>query len=202
MRAETAEKIQSLVDRVWKYFCSISGVANYDVSIKALRENARQYPSFAVWAHQWARENYPMPQLDTIQPENFAEILELIDSREKFGAVTSQLPEEAAPEIKKFLEWMLKECLPSMRADAQSLVKHLPQRRRGGRPIIMPGPAKCRQICKDISKLHESGVALGLAQRRISTREELSLRMIERIWAARKLKGSGRVSRGRKKPER
>jgi hypothetical protein len=202
MRVETADRIQRLADRLWEYFCSISGAANYEASIKTLRENAQQYPSFAVWAHRWVRENYPTPQLDTIQPENFPDILGLIDSREKFGAVIIQLPEEAAPEMEKFLEWMLKECLPSLRAGAQSMVKHLPQRRGGGRPTTMPSPAKCRQICKDITKLHGSGVPLGLAQNRISTKEGISIRMVQRIWAARKLKGHGGVSQSRKKPEK
>ncbi len=194
MTPESKKRLLRLVDRIWKHFCDLSGAKNYDASMKALQGHFRRYPSLSVWAHDIARDSYPMPVPDTVQPENLTEIIGLIDNKKKFAAVLSNMPEDVAPKLEAALQWMLKQWLPSMREDMKLTAKQLPQHRRGGRRTKMPSASECRQICNEISKLHKEGVLLGDAQRRVADRTGKSLRMIQRVWAARKLKGSSRSS--------
>ena len=185
MTPETHKKLQQMVDQIWEYLCGATGSENYEAGIAALRENIRKTPSLAVLSHEVPRRTYPMIQLDSIRPENFYDILGLIDNKEKAQTVLRELPEDAAPEIEKALRWMLKEWLPSLRSNAQSMAKHLPQRRGGGAPSKMPNEAECREICAKINKLYGEGTPLGKAQQRAAMEKGKSLRMVQRIWAQR-----------------
>ena len=194
MKTETCEGLLKLVDQVWEYFGRMSDTTGFDESMKALREGAQQYPSLAVLGHQIARECYPMPQPDSVQPERFPDIIGLIDNKQKFLTVLRQMPEESAPELEKVLLWMLKEWLPSIRLGLGAMVKQLPQRHAGGRPNEMPNPEDCRVICEEISKLHKGGLELGVAQKRLADRTGTSKRTIQRIWADRELWSSAGAS--------
>ena len=121
-----------------------------------------------------------------MRPSSLFEILGLIDTREKFNAVCASLPEEAAPEIERFLKFFLREFLPSRRFAAQELAKRLPPRRDGGPKQKMPSQDICSQICDYISKKHADGVLLGTAQAQAAKKWNKSLRMIQRIWAQRR----------------
>jgi hypothetical protein len=186
MTAETCDRLVGLVDQVWAYLCSMAGEEDYEGSIKTLRQNIQAFPSMPFLLHDIAHELYPTNERDTINPANFVDILGLIDNKEKLRSVLAELPEDDAPRLETFLQWMLKTLLPSMRTKAQWMAKHLPQRRAGGPPKKMPGPAECRRICEEINELHGKGVLLGVAQKRIAMRKEFSLRMVQRIWAERK----------------
>ena len=186
MTPETCDRLVGLVAQVWSYLCNMAGEESYEGSIKTLRQNVQAFPSMPFLLHDIAHELYPTKERDTINPANFVDILGLVDTKEKLRSVLAELPEDAGPQLEKFLLWLLKSWLPSMRANAQWMAKHLPQRRAGGPPKKMPGPAECRRICEEINELHGKGVLLGVAQKRIAMREELSLRMVQRIWAERK----------------
>jgi hypothetical protein len=186
MKPETQKRLQGLFDQVVEHLCGVSGTKNHEEAIAALRmqfQDKRTSP--AAWMHGIAREIYPTNEPDSVRPENFYEILGLIDTREKSDAILASLPEDVAPEIEKFLKFVLKDFLPSQRLAAQELAKHLPQRRGGGAPSKMPSRAESRLICAEINKLHGEGVLLGAAQQRTANKWNKSVRMIQRVWADR-----------------
>ena len=186
MEPETQKRIQELFGQVVELLCRMSGTKGHEEAIAALRMQFHdKETSPAAWVHGIAKTIYPTKEPDSVNPEKFYEILGLIDTREKSDAVLASLPEDAAPEIERFLKFVLKEFLPSQRLAAQKLVKQLPQRRGGGAPSKMPSPAECRQICAEINKWHGQGVSLGVAQQRAADKWNKSLRMIQRVWAKR-----------------
>jgi hypothetical protein len=186
MEAETREKLEAVLEQVVKHFCRMSGTENYEQAIALLSTQFRdKTTSPAAWIHRLAREAYPTADPDSVDPAQFFEILGMIDTRDKFDLVFAALPEEAAPEVERFLKFLLKEFLPARRLAAQKLVKALPQRRTGGRKSKMSSETKCRQICDEIIELHAKGVLIGDAQRRAVKKWKISLRTIQKIWADR-----------------
>jgi|SRR5579871_493306 len=186
MELETQKTLQEMFDQVVEHLCRMSGTKSYEEAIAALRMQFRdKNTSPAAWIHKVARGLYPTNESDSVNPEFFYEILGMIDTKAKSDAVLASLPEEAAPEIEKFLKFLLKEFLPTQRLAAQKLVKALPQRRTGGPKSKMPSEAKRRQICHEIIELHAKGVSKGDAQKRASLKWNIPLRSIQRIWALR-----------------
>jgi len=187
MTEETYKKLKPMLDQLWGYVLKAAGFDGYQAGFSALQEQGQRNSSFGNVVQDFAQQVYPEISGNSIDPEKFAAILGLIDTPEKAEAVFRSLPEEQAPELEKFLRWFLKEWLPSQRAYAQSMAKHLPQRRAGGAPSTIPSDEECRDICNEISSLHRKGVSLGLAQRRLARKRALSLRTVQRIWAQRRL---------------
>jgi hypothetical protein len=186
MELETQKRLQGSLDQVVEHLCRMSGTKTYEDAIAALRVQFRdKNTSPAAWIHRIAREAYPTNEPDSVRPEYFYEILGLIDTRQKANAVLASLPQDATPQIERFLKFLLKEFLPNQRRAAQEFVKQLPQRRSGGAPSKMPSQAECLEICNEISKLHAAGVLLGTAQQRAAKKWNKSVRVIQRIWAER-----------------
>jgi hypothetical protein len=178
-----------MLDQVVEHFCRATGTTSYEEAFASLRTLFRdRSASPAAWIHALAQHIYPANGPDSVDPEQFDEILGQIDTREKCDSVLANLPEEEVPKAEKFLDALLKQILPAQRASAQNLVKALPPRRTGGPKSTIPSEAKCRQINKEISKLHADGVSLGTAQRRVATKWGKSLRTVQRIWALRRPK--------------
>jgi hypothetical protein len=101
--------------------------------------------------------------------------------------VFTQLPEEKAPQIEAFLDFVLKQFLPQLKTNAKLMRKVLPQRHDGGPNPKMPPEEECRSIYDEIEKLAKT-VKRGIAQRRLAERKGLSLRMVQRICKAEKEK--------------
>ncbi len=188
MTPETRKELWELLDKVIEVLCLVSGTKSYDGAIAVLRTGFHdKNTSPAPFLHALARKIYPTKEPDSVNPEHFYEILGLIDTKEKMDSVLASLPEEGAPEIREFLEFLLKVYFPSQRAAAQELAKQLPHL-PGGAPTKMPGPEVCWQICDEINAKHRQGVQLGIAQRQAAEKWNLKPRMIQRIWAARRLR--------------
>jgi hypothetical protein len=183
MTSETQKRLRPLYDQVVEHFCRVNGSKNYEEAVSALRENVfrNKETSPAAWIHQIARQAYSTNEPDTIPIENFYEVLGLIDTREKSDFVFASLPEDSAPQIERFLRFILKDFLPSQKAAAQELAKRLPQRRSGGADPKLPNPEERRKIWNWISELNRKGVTWGDAQRRAAAKFALKLRMIQTI---------------------
>jgi hypothetical protein len=107
----------------------------------------------------------------------------MIDTREKAAALFAALPEDDAPQVEQFLNFLLKDLLPAWRSNAEQLIANLPYRRGGGRPPTMPSEEECLAICSEIEKLKKDEVKTGVAEQRIADRTRLNLRTVQRIRA-------------------
>lgn len=188
MTETRAEKIQARLDQMWEYISQAAALADYEAVIAAAREMFRDpSTSPAPFLHKVARETYPMVEQDSVRPEQMYGILGLIDNREKAHAVLMGMPDSAAPEIEKFLDFMLKELLPEQRRHAQRVVGALPYKRIGGpKTSTWPSVTICREICEGIDRLHvKEDVQKGDAQEQMALKYGLSTRMVQRIWKLR-----------------
>ena len=188
MKEETQKRLKPTFDKVIDLFVVTSGADSYEAAIAKLREQCRdKVTSPAPWLHKIARQIYRTDKPDSVKPDNFYEILGLIDTREKATAVFVKLPEEGVPEIEKFFSFLLKVFFPSLRLGSK-IFKKLPQRRGGGRPPTMPSEDECRAIYGEVEVLDRKRVLRGIAQRRVADKYGLSLRMVQRICSAQEKK--------------
>lgn len=190
MTEETLRRLEPKFSRVIDLFCSMSGADSFQAAIAALGEPFRDAnTSPAPWLHKVARELisklFPTAEQDSVRPEYFYEILGLIDTEEKFNATLASLPEEASPQIETFLDFLVKDFLPSQRSAAENLAKRLPRRRAGGRPSTSDDEAECVKICDAIQRLERAGVSRGTAQKQVAAKTGKSLRTVQRIWGKR-----------------
>lgn len=172
-----------MFDEVIERFCAICRVDSYEEAIAKLKEQFRdKSTSPAHWIHMIAREAYAIDSPDTVEPEYFFEILELIDTREKMAEAFATVPEAEAD---KFLTFVLKKLLPGARSNAAELAKKLPQRHTGGPKSKKPPEEECRAIYNEVENMARK-MKRGVAQLRVAKRKRLSLRMVQRICKVQK----------------
>ena len=187
MTTDTQRRLQRRRDRLVVLLIRVSGAENYEEAIARLRSLfSDKETSPAAWLHKRAREEYPLQEADSVQPEFLYEILGQIDTREKFDTVFANLPEQSATLIEKFLDFMVKEYFPRQRLAALELAHRLPPRPGTGRnPKIPKSPEQCLEICDEVRQLEDKGIPKGVAQEQVGKKKkwDMSRRTVQRICA-------------------
>jgi hypothetical protein len=189
MKIETVNRLLPMFDELNECLRTMSGADTYEEGFAILKEEFREEAtSPATWLRKKAREVYPVDPPDSVRPDRFLQILAMIDTKEKATAIFAALPEEEAPKVEDALKFILKQFLPSVRFNAKLRTKKLPQRHRGGRKSTMPPEEQCLTIYGAVEELVRKDIKRGKAQRRVADKYGLSLRMVQRICRAQKLK--------------
>jgi hypothetical protein len=184
MNDENQRRIRDLVTEAFGYMVRASGFRNNEEGMAAIREQFRDpATSPAAWIHKQAEAIYPGCAGNTIKPEQFFDILGFIGTEEKLTSLLTSGPDEYFPRIEAFLLWLVKEYLPSMRTQAQTAAKELPQFRRGGPKVQMPDASVRREIYEEIMREYGRTGSMTEAQTHVARKRKLNVRMIQRIKA-------------------
>jgi hypothetical protein len=97
------------------------------------------------------------------------------------------LPDDHVVRIEAFLDDIIRDKLPEIKAALQGFAAPLDQRQNGGaKARKWPDEATCNRICRRLRGLQQQDVPMETAKRTVAGSFDLSLRMIERIWHDRK----------------
>jgi hypothetical protein len=125
--------------------------------------------------------------------DQFGAILELISTREQLERPLNDFQSASQAEMKSELESARTHLLPTIGEAFEAAGKRRPHRKGGGRPTTIPSDDVCRKVCKEIARLHASGVDLVEAQKQVAAGsvrlfqldKKLKLRTVQRIWGRR-----------------
>jgi hypothetical protein len=184
MKAANQKRIREMLLEIFGPLSKARGYKNYEDAVNVFREEFRDKgTSPAAWLHKQAKEAYPLCHSNSIQPEQFGDILGMVDNIDTLVSATDAMSDDDFPAIEAALHWMLREFLPSKRAEGASMKKHLPQYRRGPGKRKMPSDAECLKIYNEFLHEYAENGSVGEAQRNVARKRKLNPWMIQRIRA-------------------